>query len=84
MNLITFIDSVQIFFRNFGLRRASAAFGDFTSELAGSNACGKIVARFARVDDRLRARTCGQVPEKSTKPQIQEPREVCLAEVSFR
>jgi hypothetical protein len=84
MNLMTFIDSAQMFFRNFGLRRATAAFGDFTSELAGSTASLRIIALFARVDDRSRARTCGQAPENSTKPQIQKPGEVCLAEISFR
>jgi hypothetical protein len=84
MNLMTFIDSAQMFFRNFGLRRATAAFGDFTSELAGSTASLRIIALFTRVDDRSRARTCGQAPENSTKPQIQKPCEVCLAEISFR
>ena len=80
MNLVTFIDGVHMFFRNFGLRHANAAFGEFVIKLSAPNAVRKIVALFARRDDRLRARLCGEAIE----PQIKKPREVCLAEVSFR
>ena len=84
MNLVTFIDGVQMFFRNFGLRHANAAFGEFVIKLSAPNAVRKIVALFARRNDRLRARLCGEIPEESIEPQIKKPREVCLAEVSFR
>jgi hypothetical protein len=84
MNLVTFIDGVHIFFRNFGLRHANAAFGEFVVELSAQNGFRKIVALFARRDDRLRARLCGEIPADSIEPQIKKPREVCLAEVSFR
>ena len=47
MNLVILIDSVQMFFRNFGFRHATATLGEFAIGLAGPNASQKI-ARFAR------------------------------------
>jgi hypothetical protein len=35
MNLVILIDSVQMFFRNFGFRHATAALGEFAIGLAG-------------------------------------------------
>ena len=35
MNLMILIDSVQMFFRNFGFRHATAALGEFAVGLAG-------------------------------------------------
>jgi len=55
MNLVILIDSVQMFFRNFGLRHVSAAFGDFAIELASPNVGRKIVAVFARPAEWLRS-----------------------------
>jgi hypothetical protein len=75
MNLVTFIDGVQMFFRNFGLRHVSAVFGDFGMELAGPKAGRIIIALFARPVEWLRSR---QVPGKSINPQIQKARQVCL------
>jgi hypothetical protein len=82
MNLMILIDNAQMFFRNFGLRHVKAAFGNFAIELAGPKAGRIIIAVFARPVERLRLRR--QVPEKSIRPQIQNPREVCLAKASFR
>jgi hypothetical protein len=42
MNLVILIDSAQMFFRNFGLRHAGAAFGDFAIELARPKA-GRVI-----------------------------------------
>ena len=36
MNLVILIDSVQMFFRNFGFRHATAVLGEFTIGLAGA------------------------------------------------
>ena len=36
MNLVILIDSVQMFFRNFGFRHATAALGEFAIGLAGA------------------------------------------------
>jgi hypothetical protein len=35
MNIVILIDSVQMFFRNFGFRHATAALGEFAIGLAG-------------------------------------------------
>jgi len=82
MNLVILIDNAQMFFRNFGVRHVTAAFGHFAIELAGPNASQKI-ARFARPVEWLRSRIRPQVPETSIEAQIQRPLEVCAAEVSF-
>jgi hypothetical protein len=44
MNLVILIDSVQMFFRNFGFRHATAALGVFAIGLAGPIAAQKITA----------------------------------------
>jgi hypothetical protein len=82
MNLVIFINSAQMFFRNFGLRHVNAALGHFAVELARPNACQKI-ARFAVPLEWLRSWILPQVPEKSLEAQIQGPLEVCAAAVSF-
>ncbi len=83
MNLVILVDSVQMFFRNFGVRHVNAALGHFAIDLAGPNA-GQKIARFARPVEWLRSRLGAQVPETSIEPQIQRSLEVCTAEVSFR
>jgi hypothetical protein len=82
MNLVIFIDSVRMLFRNFGLRHLNAAFGHFAIELAGPNA-GQKIARFARPVEWLRSRLRPQVKETSMEAQIQRPLVACAAEVSF-
>jgi hypothetical protein len=82
MNLVVLIDSVQMFFRNFGLRHVSAAFGAFAIELAGPKAGRVIIALFARPVEWLRSRLCPQVPETSIKAQFQKAK-VCAAEISL-
>jgi hypothetical protein len=82
MNLVILIDSVQMFFRNFGVRHANAALAHFAIELAGPNA-GQKIARFARPVEWLRSRIGPQVPETSIEAQIQRPLEVCATGVSF-
>jgi hypothetical protein len=47
MNLVILINSAQMFFRSFGVRHVTAAFGDFAIELAGPKAGRMIVALFA-------------------------------------
>jgi hypothetical protein len=64
MNLVIFIDGVQMFVRNFGLSHVSAAFGDFGIELAGPKAGRIIIALFERPVEWLRSRLGRQVPEK--------------------
>jgi hypothetical protein len=56
MNLAILINSAQMFFRNFGVRHANAALGDFAIELAGPYAGPKIVALFARPVEWMRSR----------------------------
>jgi|SRR5271155_4516032 len=82
MNLVILIDSVQMFFWNFGLRHVNAALGQFAIELAGPSA-GQKIARFARPVEWLRSRLRPQVQGTSIEAQIQRPLEVCAAEVSF-
>jgi hypothetical protein len=82
MNLVILIDSVQMFFRNFGGRHVNAALGHFAIDLVGPNA-GQKIARFARPVEWLRSRLRPQVPQTSIEPQIQRSLEVCAAEVSF-
>jgi len=53
MNPVILIYNAQMFFRNFGLRHATAALGEFAIGLAGPNASQKI-ARFARPAEWLR------------------------------
>jgi hypothetical protein len=83
MNLVILIDSVQMLFRNFGLRHVNAALG-LAIGLTAPNASQKIIARFARPVEWLRTRLRPQVPETSIEAQIQRPLEVCAAEISFR
>ena len=61
MNLVILIDSTQMFFRNFGLGHAKAAFGNFAIELAGPKAGPMIIALFARPVEWLRSRLRPQV-----------------------
>jgi hypothetical protein len=82
MNLVILTESVQMFFRNFGLRHVNAALGHFAIELAGPNA-GQKIARFARPVEWLRSRLRPQVPETFIEAQIRRPK-VCAAEISFR
>ena len=83
MNLVILIDSAQMFFRNFGLRHAGAAFGDFAIELARPKAGRVIMAIFARLVEWLRSRLCPLPPEKSIVAQFQKEK-VFAAEVSLR
>jgi hypothetical protein len=83
MNLVIVLDSAQMLFRNFGLRHAIAALGNFGMELAGPKAGRTIVALFARPAEWLRSRLGQQVPQESIKPQIQEARQVCVAKDLF-
>jgi hypothetical protein len=83
MNLMILINSVQMFFRNFGLRHVNAALGDFAIELAGPKAGRMIIALFARAVEWLRSRLRPQVSETSIETQIQKPLEICAVEVSF-
>ena len=53
MNPVILIYNAQMFFRNFGLRHATAALGELAIGLAGPNASQKI-ARFARPAEWLR------------------------------
>src|SRR5260221_1811790 len=76
MNLVVFIDSLQMFFRHFGLRHLNAALG-FVIGLAVPNAGQKIIARFARRVEWLRARLRPQVPEMSIAAQLHKQLEVC-------
>jgi hypothetical protein len=78
MNLVIVINSMQMFFRNLGLRHVNAALR-LAIGLAAPNAGQKIIARFARPIESLRSRLRPQVPEKSTDAQIQRPLEVCAA-----
>jgi hypothetical protein len=78
MNLVILINSAQMFFRNFGLRQVKATLGHFAIELAGPNACQKIV-RVAIPLEWLRSQILPQVPGKSIEAQIQGPLEVCAA-----
>jgi hypothetical protein len=69
MNLVILFDSVQMFFRNFGLRHVYAALG-LSIGLAAPNAGQKIIARFARPVEWLRSRLRPQVPERSMEAQF--------------
>jgi hypothetical protein len=82
MNLVIFIDSAQMFFRNFGLRHVKAAL-DLAIGPAASNAGQKITARFVRPAEWLRSRVLPQIPETLIEAQIQRPL-VCTAAVSLR
>jgi len=82
MNLLIIIDSVKMFYRNFGVRHVNAALG-LAIGLAAPNAGQKIIARFARPVEWLRSRLRQQVPETSMEAQIQRPLEVCATEASF-
>jgi hypothetical protein len=82
MNLLIIIDSVKMFFRNFGVRHVNAALG-LAIGLAAPTAGQKIIARFARPVEWLRSRLRQQVPETSMEAQIQRPLEVCATEASF-
>jgi hypothetical protein len=81
MNLVILISSVQMFFRNFGLRRVNAAFGDFAVELAGPKAGRTIIALFATPVEWLGSRLRRQAPETSMEARFQKLR---AAEISFR
>jgi hypothetical protein len=82
MNLVILISSVQMFFRNFGLRRVNAAFGDFAVELAGPKAGRTIIALFARPVEWLGSPR-RQAPETSMEARFQKPK-LRAAEISFR
>jgi hypothetical protein len=83
MNLVIFIDSAQMIFRNFGLRHVKAALG-LAIGPAATNAGQKITAQFVRPAAWLRSRVLPQIPKTLIEAQIQRPLEVCTAAVSFR
>lgn len=83
MNLVILIDSAQMFFRNFGLRHVSAAFGYFALELAGPKVGRVIIAISARAVEWLRSQLHGQVPEASMMAAQFQNAKLCGAEVSF-
>ena len=78
MNLMIFINSAQMFFRNFGLWHVNAALG-LAIGLAAPNAGPKLIARFARAVEWLRSPLGPEVPAKWIDAQIQRPLEVCTA-----